>query len=179
MTVSVYDNKDIIEDSTEKIFRSSNSTPIKPPPMNKVVKLVESIVVNILEIVMKDSEYYDVLGVNPMTTKGEIKKAYYIKARQVRRDKNPNDHQATQKFQVLGEAYQVLSGPSQRGAYDTHGKTCIPTKAIIGLVAVFVMLFGSELLEDYIGQPAEDSLEIFTKGEAIDAKEHQEKMKAI
>ncbi|XWS56891.1 hypothetical protein CRYUN_Cryun09bG0124800 [Craigia yunnanensis] len=131
---------------------------------------------------VKETEYYDVLGVSPSATEAEIKKAYYIKARQVHPDKNPNDPLAAQNFQVLGEAYQVLSDPAQRQAYDAYGKSVISTEAIIDPAAIFAMLFGSELFEEYIGQLAMASmasLDIFTEGEQFDTKKLQEKMRAV
>ncbi|XP_061969234.1 chaperone protein dnaJ 10-like [Populus nigra] len=131
---------------------------------------------------VKETEYYDVLGVSPTSTEAEIKKAYYIKARQVHPDKNPNDPLAALNFQVLGEAYQVLSDPAQRQAYDANGKSGISTEAIIEPAAIFAMLFGSELFEVYIGQLAMASmasLDIFTEGEQLDTKKLQEKMRVV
>ncbi|CAN1268467.1 Chaperone protein dnaJ 10 [Linum perenne] len=107
---------------------------------------------------VKETEYYDVLGLNPSASEDDIRKAYYLKARQVHPDKNPNDPLAAQRFQELGEAYQVLSDPVQRDAYDRNGKHSVSKETMLDPTAVFALLFGSELFENYIGHLSSASM---------------------
>jgi hypothetical protein len=58
--------------------------------------------------VVSDKEFYDILGVATNATTAQIKKAYYVKARENHPDRNANDPEAHKKFQKIGEAYQGL-----------------------------------------------------------------------
>lgn len=66
-------------------------------------------------------DYYDVLGVARTATDEELKKAYRKLAQIHHPDKNPGDKAAEEKFKELGEAYEALSNPEKRAAYDRYG----------------------------------------------------------
>ncbi len=65
---------------------------------------------------MKD--YYDILGVSKSASQEEIKKAFRKKAHEFHPDKEGGDEK---KFKELNEAYQVISDPQKRAAYDQYG----------------------------------------------------------
>src|SRR5271169_488154 len=66
-------------------------------------------------------DYYHVLGVERNAGADEIKKSYRKLAVKHHPDKNPGDKSAEDKFKELGEAYEVLSNPDKRAAYDRYG----------------------------------------------------------
>ena len=61
--------------------------------------------------------YYSILGVSPSAGESEIKKAFRKLAVQYHPDKNSSGD-ANSKFQEISEAYDVLSDPGKRNAYD-------------------------------------------------------------
>ncbi|KAJ3198891.1 hypothetical protein HDU67_003243, partial [Dinochytrium kinnereticum] len=69
-----------------------------------------------------DREYYDTLGVDVMATPAQLKKAYYLMAMKYHPDKNREDPHAEEKFKAISEAYQVLSDPNLRSAYNMYGQ---------------------------------------------------------
>lgn len=65
---------------------------------------------------MKD--YYGILGVSREASQDEIKKAFRKLARDTHPDANPDDAGAEARFREIAEAYEILSDPQRRGAYD-------------------------------------------------------------
>jgi len=66
-------------------------------------------------------DYYEVLQVERTASDTELKAAYRKLAMQYHPDRNPNNPEAEEKFKACSEAYQVLSDPDKRAAYDRFG----------------------------------------------------------
>lgn len=71
---------------------------------------------------MNEKDYYGVLGVAKGTSEDQIKQAYRRLALKWHPDRNKdNIKEATEKFKKINQAYEVLSDPQKRRAYDQFG----------------------------------------------------------
>lgn len=98
-----------------------------------------------------DKELYNLLGVEPEASHSEIKKAYYLKARQFHPDKNP-DPNSKKIFQAIGQAYQVLGDETSRAAYDSKGKDVVKESNNVDANMLYAIIFGSDNFEGLIGE---------------------------
>ncbi|KAF4549669.1 X-domain of DnaJ domain-containing protein [Elsinoe fawcettii] len=125
---------------------------------------------------VKDTTYYDLLGVPTTAKEIDIKKAYRKAAIKLHPDKNPDDPEAGAKFQAVGEAYQVLSDPSLRKRYDEFGKdSAKPDSGFEDPAEMFAEIFGGAAFVDWIGEISmvkdlEKSMEIAQRHEEEQAK---------
>ena len=68
------------------------------------------------------SDYYDILGVSKGASAEEIKKAYRKQALEWHPDRHKDEKEAAEKrFKEINEAYQILSNPQKKTAYDNYG----------------------------------------------------------
>lgn len=68
------------------------------------------------------SNLYDVLGVAPDSDQATIRKAFKGLASKFHPDKNPDDPEATAKFQTIQKAHEILSNDEKRKKYDETGE---------------------------------------------------------
>jgi molecular chaperone DnaJ len=70
---------------------------------------------------MAKRDFYDILGVAKNASEEDLKKAYRKLAMKFHPDRNPDDNKAEEKFKEVKEAYEILTDPRKREAYDRYG----------------------------------------------------------
>jgi molecular chaperone DnaJ len=100
-----------------------------------------------------ERDFYEVLGVERGAGDGEIKRAFRRLAQQWHPDVNA-DAEAHERFKEINEAYQVLSDPQRRQAYDMFGRAGVSglggdagfgTAGFGGLSDIFDAFFGGSM----------------------------------
>ncbi|KAF7712542.1 DnaJ family protein [Penicillium ucsense] len=71
---------------------------------------------------VKETKYYECLGVDPSATEAQLKTAYKKGALKFHPDKNKNNPEAAEKFKELSHAYEILSDSQKRAIYDQYGE---------------------------------------------------------
>jgi molecular chaperone DnaJ len=115
-------------------------------------------------------DYYQTLGVSKQASATEINKAYRKLARDLHPDKHPNDKTTEERFKEIGEAYAVLSKPSEREKYDSvrayasggarfTGASGGPSAASGGFQDLFGGLFGQRTSD----QDFQDIFSVFSQ----------------
>jgi len=94
---------------------------------------------------VKETKFYETLGVAPTATDQELKKAYKVNALKFHPDKNANNPEAETKFKEISHAYEILSDSQKRSIYDQYGEAGLEGGAGGGGMAaedLFAQFFG-------------------------------------
>lgn len=108
---------------------------------------------------MAKEDYYELLGVARNASDDDIKKSFRRLAMKYHPDRNRDNPQAEEQFKKVKEAYDVLSDPKKRSAYDQFGHAGVDPS--MGAAGGFG--FGGEGFSDIFGDMFGD---IFSGGNA-------------
>ncbi|MGI9311640.1 MAG: DnaJ domain-containing protein, partial [bacterium] len=99
---------------------------------------------------MAKKDYYEILGVERGVDEAELKKAYRRLAMKYHPDRSRDNPDAEARFKQAKEAYDVLSKPDKRAAYDQFGHAGVDSSAGVGGGADFGDVFG-DIFGDIFG----------------------------
>ena len=91
-------------------------------------------------------DYYELLTVPRNASDDEIKKSFRRLAMKYHPDRNIGSPEAEEKFKKVKEAYEILSDPKKRSAYDQFGHAGVDPSMGGGQRADFNDVFGGCLL---------------------------------
>ncbi|MFA6523857.1 MAG: molecular chaperone DnaJ [Candidatus Peribacteraceae bacterium] len=74
-------------------------------------------------------DFYGVLGLSKGASPDDIKKAYRRLSKELHPDKHKGNKEAERKFKEINEAYEVLSNPQKKQAYDQFGEAGVNGQA--------------------------------------------------
>ncbi len=104
-------------------------------------------------------DYYKILSVGKDASSEEIRKAYRKLALRYHPDKNPGNPEAEKKFKEVSEAFEVLSDPAKRKAYDQRGRAGVRDMGFEGFQSTeeifshFGDLFGDLFGPSFLREP--------------------------
>jgi molecular chaperone DnaJ len=78
---------------------------------------------------MSQRDYYEILDVEKSASDADLKKAFRRLAMKFHPDRNPDDAETEILFKEAKEAYDVLSNPNKRAAYDQFGHAGVDQSA--------------------------------------------------
>jgi DnaJ family protein B protein 13 len=133
--------------------------------------------------------YYDVLGVSHTASQVEIRKAYRKRSMDNHPDRNRGDARATEKFQELSRAFEVLSSQRSRLEYDAaisdrvregvqEARLCTPIVQSRTVQPVEVHL-EIELRAAYVGSTEAVTVERYIEGHDGARKSEKERLYVI
>ena len=99
---------------------------------------------------VKETKFYDILGVSVTATDVEIKKAYRKCALKFHPDKNPSE-EAAEKFKEASSAYEILSDSEKREVYDQYGEDGLSGAGGAGGFPGGGFGFGDDIFSQFFG----------------------------